>query len=1210
MRTAPEASAKVLSSRRRTEEEEVLGDFSIDVDLEPEAPAPPRRVRPAPAPRAARAPGLAGRLRDRWSAWVPEESTSGARIAAVFLLVNAALTVAGHFLYPHSRVVDVSGWVSSAVDVALAVGLLVGARRAHSLMLVRLFLGLLLMLGTAAFAAPSVVVLQAGGMLGLLLLLVGAPGARRQTAGALVSGATCLILVVLLSSRFTQTSPLDGWVLRLDGALEPGAVTDVQGLDADYTLTFPATGWRQARPEHVAKMSPGFDRVWLLPARGAVVSTRVLHVPGAGGVDLDEAAEKMLESRPDAEEGAEDTEVVATEPIDGTFDAARRYHLRLRKDGQPMEAHAAVVVQGDYAFFIDAVAPRHRFASLDQELADIVASFAFQVVTPRLEAGVLDKVRQAAVQVLSGEASGSGFVIHSENERTLVITNDHVIREKGEVPRFVKVVMMTRSGRREVFDAIVAASDEEQDLALLSLTEAFGTWPALDFRHTAKLPPRSPLFVVGFPFGGSLAVRGTYPEVSLNAGWMASRTPAPLLEKGLRVVDVGINPGNSGGAVVDASGRVLGVAVAHVQGSATSVVISTETVSDWLRRAKDFTLTFDDRELDVAEASQHALHAEGEARARAATVLVRSAQGSTAGVIVGRKGEHHLLVIASLDALGEAWRPGTALPEMTVRFRPAQPESVDRKAEVLRASAEAGMVLLSVVGRPDDAEPLEPASASKHDSGTPVRVLGYRLGEDGKLLRKNPSAQAAAGAVASVQRDSNQQVRFLHVDVGVNYGQTTGPVLDAQGALVGLAVARVKNTNVSLVLPGENLVGLLRGGIRSGGWKLFRDRDGRCALSVLAVLDNPLGVSQTVQVRMSREPVYGEPSGPAGVKPLGEALIAADAGHRSQLELTAEVDCAAVAPSVQLGLVDSQGSRYTAPGRGEHRSGGMLMGLVAGTSGAGDEADDMVEFFLSPVPAPGAWGQECAEGDAVLCRQQCDVAQSRPCLRLGRLHLEASRHAEALAAFTRSCSLGNLNGCIELGLASQSMGSRRGSIAWPDESEERLRKVCQASSQHPDSRRACWALRPESYDTALSSAVRLCASSRVQCTELGHLYLAGSWNPQRFGTSAAKAFSMGCETGDAQACLSLARLQLEGVGVPRNIRVAMNTFEKHCQQGRYLGCEDLARMHATGLGVPKNLAESRRLMREICRTGVSRSPHCEFVRHQARNERLGTARRE
>src|SRR5204863_78892 len=69
----------------------------------------------------------------------------------------------------------------------------------------------------------------------------------------------------------------------------------------------------------------------------------------------------------------------------------------------------------------------------------------------------------------------------------------------------------------------------------------------------------------GFPFGTALSAdRRDYPAVSVNVGSVtALRRKAGALHR--IQVDVPLNPGNSGGAVLDRTGKVVGVVVAGAQ---------------------------------------------------------------------------------------------------------------------------------------------------------------------------------------------------------------------------------------------------------------------------------------------------------------------------------------------------------------------------------------------------------------------------------------------------------------------------------------------------------------------------------------------------------------------------------------------------------------------------------------------------------------------
>src|SRR5262245_34152755 len=73
----------------------------------------------------------------------------------------------------------------------------------------------------------------------------------------------------------------------------------------------------------------------------------------------------------------------------------------------------------------------------------------------------------------------------------------------------------------------------------------------------------------------------------------------------------------------------------------------------------------------------------------------------------------------------------------------------------------------------------------------------------------------------------------------------------------------------------------------------------------------------------------------------------------------------------------------------------------------------------------------------------------------------------------------------------------------------------------------------------------------------------------------------GCEAGNAEACLRLARMFTGGEGVPRDPAAGTAFFEKagalfrkECDQGEPGSCTRLAQLYRAGSGVPKDLARA------------------------------------
>jgi S1-C subfamily serine protease len=152
--------------------------------------------------------------------------------------------------------------------------------------------------------------------------------------------------------------------------------------------------------------------------------------------------------------------------------------------------------------------------------------------------------------------TGTGTVVGASG---LVLTNDHVVSaESGRASRDVSVffkpervtgdmVVDLRSGYR----AKVVARSAKLDLALLELSAGLpGDVQPLPFADSEAVEIGDPVAAIGHPGGGGLwtLTTGTISSVRKRNGLDLFQT------------DTAINPGNSGGPLLDAGGRLIGVA--------------------------------------------------------------------------------------------------------------------------------------------------------------------------------------------------------------------------------------------------------------------------------------------------------------------------------------------------------------------------------------------------------------------------------------------------------------------------------------------------------------------------------------------------------------------------------------------------------------------------------------------------------------------------
>lgn len=173
------------------------------------------------------------------------------------------------------------------------------------------------------------------------------------------------------------------------------------------------------------------------------------------------------------------------------------------------------------------------------EIVDEVVPSVVSVTTTRL-------ARTQFSQVVPVKGQGSGVVL---TDKGFIVTNAHVI----EGARDVDVTLY--DGR--TFKAVVVGESKLRDLAILKI-EAEGLNP-IEMGDSGKLKVGQLAIAIGNPLGlGSTVTFGMVSAIDRTI-----QSERSFLE-GLIQTSAQINPGNSGGALVDSSGRLIGVPTAMI----------------------------------------------------------------------------------------------------------------------------------------------------------------------------------------------------------------------------------------------------------------------------------------------------------------------------------------------------------------------------------------------------------------------------------------------------------------------------------------------------------------------------------------------------------------------------------------------------------------------------------------------------------------------
>ncbi len=233
------------------------------------------------------------------------------------------------------------------------------------------------------------------------------------------------------------------------------------------------------------------------------------------------------------------------------------------------------------------------------------------------------------------------------------------------------------------------------------------------------------------------------------------------------------------------------------------------------------------------------------------------------------------------------------------------------------------LAVLRVVGVNDLPEPIDLANPPVLLETMPVFVCGFPFGEQLGEADRNPAISIGPASVSSIRNDAAGRINRVQLNGALNPGNSGGPVVTADGKLVGVAVTTIKGAGIGFAVPHQQVTALLKG--RSGIPKL-KPMAGEANLKLEVPVMDPYGL-------VTAAAVY--------VRPLGEAMPKGDPENPALL---------ADAVKVPLAVVNGIGTAMIEPPAEGQRS---LVVQVELTTAAGTIRSLPAEVRLS-APAEGA----------------------------------------------------------------------------------------------------------------------------------------------------------------------------------------------------------------------------------------------------------------
>ena len=156
-------------------------------------------------------------------------------------------------------------------------------------------------------------------------------------------------------------------------------------------------------------------------------------------------------------------------------------------------------------------------------------------------------------QTQEATSTGSGVIWSKDG---YIITNQHVI-EYAQQYSTAYIQILLDDGTE--LDAELIAADKQTDLALLKV-EPDSDLPAISVGSSSSLLVGQTAIAIGSPLGLEYANSVTVGIVSgLNRQVSGENGVSTMIQ-----TDAAVNPGNSGGALVDASGKLIGIVSAKI----------------------------------------------------------------------------------------------------------------------------------------------------------------------------------------------------------------------------------------------------------------------------------------------------------------------------------------------------------------------------------------------------------------------------------------------------------------------------------------------------------------------------------------------------------------------------------------------------------------------------------------------------------------------
>lgn len=193
-----------------------------------------------------------------------------------------------------------------------------------------------------------------------------------------------------------------------------------------------------------------------------------------------------------------------------------------------------------------------------------------------------------------------------------------------------------------------------------------------------------------------------------------------------------------------------------------------------------------------------------------ATVLLRvtmanGQMGEGSGFFALEKG----LIMTNAHVVGMMQIHSPKPRSVQVVLHSGEPNETTLTGTVLGSDGSIDLAVVKVADAGALPTPLRFDSAARLSELQDVYIFGYPLGSQ---LGKNITVSKSS--ISSLRKDTRGAITQVQVNGGMHPGNSGGPVVDARGVVVGIAVAGIRGTQINFAVPADFVQSLVSGRIR------------------------------------------------------------------------------------------------------------------------------------------------------------------------------------------------------------------------------------------------------------------------------------------------------------------------------------------------------------------------------------------------------------